>query len=41
MRRLDGINDSTDLKVSKLQGHSEGQVSLEHSSSYDCRVGHD
>ena len=37
MRRLDGINDAMDLKVSKLQGHSERQGHLECCSSRGCK----
>ena len=34
---MDGINDAMDLKVSKLQGHSEGQGHLECCSSWGCK----
>ena len=40
MKWLDGINNSTDMSLSKL-GDSEGQGSLAGSSPWGCRVRHD
>ena len=37
MRWLDGITDSLDMNLRKLQEITEGQESLEYCSPWDCK----